>query len=141
MHSKAEKRKVKKYSTAPPKSSVSYFLTSFILTLVLCFSAAGFVIANRNSQKMGWGNNIQVFSVISGTEQVGFTFMDNSYTVDSAIIRDTKNTVDNVLNKVRVGYGFLEPEPLQLARIIYNWCYLRVTDLLSSIIPESILPK
>lgn len=132
MSSKAEKKRAKRYLPAPPKSSSSYFFTSFILTLALCLSAVGFIVVDKNSQKMGWGHDLQVFSVISGSDKVGFTFMDNDFFVDAERFYDVKNTFDEVFSKAKTCYNSIEPEPVYFSRVIYRWCYQEVAQLLEA---------
>lgn len=131
----AEKRKESRYVPAPPRSPAAYFWTSFILTLAFCLSAAGFIIVDKNSQKMGWGHDMQVFTVVTGGERLGFTFMDKTFAVDTAYVLDAKNKAENVLGRVKAGCSILEPGPLRLARIIDNWCYKKISAVLPKIGP------
>jgi hypothetical protein len=129
MRSKSTKKRKARviYYTAPAKSRASYFFASFFLTLAVSFSAIGFAVAGRNSQRLGWGQDAEVFAVISNGTQVGFTFMDSSYTIDTVYTDYAKD----VIGKVKTAYVYLEPEPLRLAEIIRERIYSLEQDFLS----------
>ena len=118
MHShQVKKRKPKViYYAAPAKSRASYFLASFFLTLTVALLAVGLVIADRNSQRLGWGQDVEVFAVTNSGNQISFTFMGNAFTCKPV----NTDAVQTVLNKIRPAVISFEPEPLQFVEIVGN---------------------
>lgn len=130
-----KKRKPKViYYAAPAKSRASYFFASFFLTLAVALLAVGLVVADRNSQRLGWGQDVEVFAVTNSGSQIGVTVMGNTFTCKTI---DT-DAVRIVLSKIRLIEISFEPEPLQFAEIVGKRLALFEQELLSycNIIPK-----
>lgn len=128
MQKSPKKRKPKVvYYPAPSKSRAAYFFASFFLTLTVVASAVGFAFADSNSQRLGWGRDIEVFAVIDSGSDVGFSVMGSSFTVSTADIDSAKAFAEKLIQS-RV---YLLPEPVQFAEIAGNKLYTLEIHLLS----------
>jgi hypothetical protein len=123
---KKKKRKIKYYE-APAKSRASYFFTAFFLTFALIVFAIGFFIADRNSQRLGWGQDSQVFAVTNSGNNIGVTVMGNDYTIDTGCLNGAKAA----LGKAGQVEAYLEPEPVRLAEIALRQLHSYEEELLS----------
>lgn len=119
MRSKSTKKRKPKviYYPAPAKGRASYFFTSFFLTIAVVLCGIGLLVADRNSQRLGWGRDIEVFSVTdTGKDkgkQIDVTVMGNNFTIDTAYLNDAQA----VLKKAGLVQQYIEPVPLQFAEI------------------------
>lgn len=107
-------RKIKsrvKYYKAPQKSRAACFFTSFFLTLAVCICAAGFLVADVNSQRIGWGKDIEVFAFDDSGGKIDFTVMGNDYTLNQRVV----GGVREALRRLRLARLCVEPSPVQFA--------------------------
>lgn len=104
---KKKKSKVKYYS-APPKKRVSYFFTSFFITLSLLLTLTGLFIANRNSIQVGFGKDVQVFSFSKSGNSYDLNLGGETLSVDKSGVDETLK----IIAKIKTVKLANEPEPL-----------------------------
>jgi hypothetical protein len=122
---KSKKKKKPKiiYYPAPQKSRAALFFTSFFVTLAMAAAAIGFAFVDANSQRLGWGHDIEVFDIVESGSDVGFSVMGKNFTVKTSDI----NSAKAFINRLVQSRTYLMPEPFQFAEIaakkLYNLEY------------------
>lgn len=106
--SKKRKKARIKYYEAPPKSRAAYFFASFFTTLFFLLSVIGLYIVNKNSMRVGFGMDVQTFSISNTSSGYEVSVAGERFSID-------KNYIDaaySVIGRLRAVKLENEPEPL-----------------------------
>ncbi|HEX2937651.1 MAG TPA: hypothetical protein VHO66_01880 [Ruminiclostridium sp.] len=105
-HVRRKKSKIKFYE-APAKSRASYFFASFFITLSLLLTGLGLIVVNINSKQLGFGEDLQVFSVSCDEKQYDVSVIGSSFSVDKFYVDSAADYINrSYLTKLQN-----EPEP------------------------------
>ncbi len=79
------------------KKEVRYAICSFLCTLLILFLLAGFVIADKNTRRIGFGDEEPIIVLGNRVNQpcaLSIRFMDKKYTLDFTDEYNLKKSID-----------------------------------------------
>jgi|GEM_PF-2845550 len=104
---KQRKKTRVKYYEAPPKSRAAYFFASFFITAFFLLSIIGLYIVNKNSMHVGFGMDVQAFSISATSTRYEVSVVGKRFSVDKNSIAAAHSVIER-LKTIKLES---EPEP------------------------------
>jgi hypothetical protein len=89
---------------------ISYFFTSFALTLAIAGTVAGIIIVDQNSRNIGWSDQKASLAFSSNNKKMDFSIAGGNYKVDLTYF----DTAQEIINKYQTSYNLIKPVPNKL---------------------------
>jgi hypothetical protein len=89
------------------RRKLTYFFTSFILTLAVVGTAVSIIVVDQNSRKIGWRDQKAVLAFSSNNNRMDFSIAGSNLNLDLTLF----NKAQEIRTSLKTSYNQIKPVP------------------------------
>lgn len=111
------------------KRRISYFLTSFVLTLAIAGTVASVIIVDQNSRNIGWSDQKATLAFSPNNKKMDFSIAGGNFNIDLTYF----SKAQEIINKFQISYNLIKPVPNKLMDEVIMFLEPKISEIFSKI--------
>jgi hypothetical protein len=107
------------------RKQISYFISSFILTLAVAYTVVSVIVVDKNSRKIGWSDQKATLAFSSNNKRMDFSIAGSNLNLDLTLF----NKAQEIIADLQTSYNQIKPVPNKLSDEVVMFLEPQINDI------------